>query len=335
MNYRQTTFGSDEASIQIPDPMRITEVHPVIISVSRATDIPAFYLEWFLERYRQGYIIWKNPYRQNHRQKVCFDKTRGAVFWTKDPGSLLPYLDIINSLSFHYYVQVTLNDYEGCSIELRVPPLQQRITDFQNLSRLLGKERVVWRFDPILLSDKISLENLFCRMEHLFSNISPYCDRLVFSFIDITGYRGVVRNLKAYGLLGVRECSLEEKLQIAQFLQRCSQRYKILVMACSQSLDLSSFGIVPGRCIDDRLFSKIAVDDCEFQTWLAKGAKKDKGQRPHCTCIIAKDIGEYSTCLHQCRYCYANRSDEVVFARHHLHIRARSQGILPESIVPD
>lgn len=313
----------------------ITDIHPVIISVSRATDIPAFYFEWFLRRYKEGYIIWKNPYRQDRRQKVYFDKTRAAVFWTKDPGSLLPYLDTLDSLSLHYYVQVTLNDYEGCGYELQVPSLEKRINDFQELSRRLGKHRVIWRFDPLLLSDTITPDELFRRIKGLFSHLGPYCERMVFSFIDISGYRGVMRNMARYGLTDVREFSYDEKVLTAGVLERCAKVYGTLVMACSQELDLSSFGIVPGRCVDDRLFRRIAEDDEEFIRWLSWGAKKDKGQRAHCTCIVAKDVGEYSTCLHQCRYCYANRSDDVVSARNHLHLRAMSHGILPESIVPD
>jgi hypothetical protein len=269
------------------------------------------------------------------RQRVCFDKTRGLVFWTKDPGSLLDKLDEIDQLGLHYYVQVTLNDYEGCGYELNVPLLEKRIYDFQELSRRLGKHRVIWRFDPLLLSGLINLSALHQRIGSLFTHLGPYCERMVFSFIDIQGYRGVMRNMKTYGLTDIREFTRAEKLETAAFLQSCAATHGTLIMACCQELDLSSYGIVPGRCIDDRLFRRIAVDDAEFLSWLDRGAVKDKGQRPHCTCIVAKDIGEYSTCLHQCRYCYANRSDEVVISRHHLHMRARSQGLVPESIVPE
>lgn len=333
MGDHQVTLGGLLASA--PQKIRVSEIHPVILSVSRATDVPAFYLDWFLQRFHEGYSVWKNPYRQNQRQQIFFDKTRGLVFWTKDPGSLLNRLEEIDQLGLHYYVQVTLNDYEGCGYELRVPPLEKRIRDFQDLSRRLGRHRVVWRFDPLLLSDSFLLNELHQRVGSLFSRIGPYCERMVFSFVDIHGYRGVTRNMKTYGLTDVREFTTEEKHTTARFLEQCSQAFGTLVMACCQELDLSTFGIVPGRCIDDRLFRRIAGDDPEFLSWLDRGAHKDTGQRPHCTCIIAKDVGEYSTCLHQCRYCYANRSDEVVIARNHLHMRTMGQGILPDSIVPE
>jgi len=312
----------------------VTDIHPVIISLSRATDIPAFYLDWFLRRYAEGYIIWKNPYRQNQKQKVLFDKTRAAVFWTKDPGALLYRIDDIDALLLHYYVQVTLNNYEGCGYEPGVPSLEKRIHDFQEISRRLGRERVIWRFDPLLISDLNPLEELFRRIESLFSLLSPYCDRMVFSFIDISGYRGVTRNMLHYGLTQVREFTYEEKITTARFLQDCSMTYGPLIMACSPDLDLTQYGIVPGRCVDDRLFRRIASHDTDFINWLDHNSKKDKGQRVHCTCIVAKDVGEYSTCMHKCRYCYANRQDEVVTARNHLHHQAIIQGILPESIVP-
>nr|WP_319540394.1 DUF1848 domain-containing protein [uncultured Methanospirillum sp.] len=333
MGDRQVTFEGMPAGSS--SNVIVTEIHPVIISVSRATDIPAFYMGWFLHRFREGYVIWKNPYRQNRRQKVLFDKTRAAVFWTKDPGALLSRADEIDTFGIHWYAQVTLNDYENLGYELRVPLLEKRIRDFQDLSRRLGKERVVWRFDPLLLSDTLSLPSLSDRIEHLFTELGPYCERMVFSYVDIAGYRGVTRNMKQYGLTGVREFLPEEKLQIAQVLQRCAEKYGVLVMACCQALDLSGFGIVPGRCVDDRLFCRIAGEDTEFITWLNRDARKDTGQRAHCTCIVSKDVGEYSTCLHQCRYCYANRSDEVVAGRYLLHRQAMSRGIIPESIVPE
>ena len=110
----------------------------------------------------------------------------------------------------------------------------------------------------------------------------------------------------------IREFQPEEKLKIAGVLEQCAKKYGVLIMACCQELDLSVYGIVPGRCVDDRIFRRIALHDPEFISWLDRDARKDTGQRAHCTCIVSKDVGEYSTCLHQCRYCYANRSDEVV-----------------------
>lgn len=312
----------------------VTDIHPVIISVSRATDIPGFYMDWFLRRFHEGSIIWKNPYRQNRRQRVLFDKTRAAVFWTKDPGSLLARADEIDDLGIHWYAQVTLNDYEGLGYERRVPLLEKRVRDFQDLSGRLGKERVIWRFDPLLLSDILSLSSLQERIERLFSLLGPYCERMVFSYIDLR-YRGVMRNMKQYGLTDIREFLPDEKLEVAEVLERCAQKYGVLVMACCQELDLKRYGIVPGRCVDDRIFRRIAAHDPEFINWLERDARKDTGQRAHCTCIVSKDVGEYSTCLHQCRYCYANRSDEMVAGRYLLHRQAIIQGIIPESIVPE
>ena len=122
-------------------------------------------------------------------QRVLFDKTRAAVFWTKDPGSLLAKADEIDELGLHWYAQVTLNDYEGLGYELRVPLLAKRVRDFQDLSRRIGKERVVWRFDPLLLSGTLPLSSLQERIERLFSLLGPFCERMVFSYIDLR-YRG-------------------------------------------------------------------------------------------------------------------------------------------------
>ena len=333
MDDYQVTLGGTRVE-QVPG-VRVTPVHPVIISVSRATDSPAFYMDWFLDRYARGYLFWKNPYRQDHRQQVFFDQTRGAVFWTKDPGALLVRLDEIDALGLHYYVQVTLNHYEGSGYEPGVPPLQKRIADFQELSRRLGRERVVWRFDPLLLSDQITPDDLAGRIQFLFSCLGPFCKRMVFSFVDISGYRGVTRNLNRYGLTDVRECTETEKTRFAGVLEESARRYGTMVMACCQEGDYSRFGIVAGRCVDDRLFLRIAGDDTKFVRWLERDAKKDKGQRPRCTCIVSKDVGEYSTCMHLCRYCYANRADELVTSRFRAHREAMGRGIIPGSIVPE
>ncbi|HWQ65932.1 MAG TPA: DUF1848 domain-containing protein [Methanospirillum sp.] len=324
----------DGTVLKKTDP-RIREVHPVIISVSRATDIPAFYMDWFLERFDSGSLIWKNPYRRDNNIEVFFDQTKGAVFWTKDPAAFLRRIDDINRTGLYFYLQVTLNNYEGCGYELHVPPLSERIQAFQDISRLIGRDRIMWRFDPLLLSDLIPLPELFTRIDRLFFYLAPFTRRMIFSFIDISGYRGVTRNMTRYGLDAVREFTDEEKIHTARFLQECSSRYGLLVMACCQTLDLSGYGIVPGRCVDDRVFRQIATGDTEFISWLDHDAVKDKGQRPRCTCIWSKDIGEYSTCMHLCRYCYANRGDEIVAARYHLHQRARGNGLPLLSIVPD
>ena len=311
------------------------EVHPVIISASRETDIPAFYMEWFFERLYDGFMIWRNPYNRKQQQKVCFDKTRGIVFWTKDPGSLLRYTDVLDASGLHYYVQVSLNNYEGTGLEPYLHPLQERIRSFQELSGRLGRDRVVWRFDPLLLSDRISFSDLCGRMQYLFDQVSSFTERLTFSYIDITPYHGVPRNLKQSGFPDVREFTDREKIEFARFLRDLRHETDISLTACCEEISLSEYGITPARCVDGGIFSRIAGSDPDFIRWLTRNAKKAKGQREHCTCIESKDIGQYSTCPHLCRYCYANRSEHIVLSRYHQHIDMMKTGIHSPSILPD
>lgn len=143
----------------------MTTVTPVIIPASRATDIPDFYSEWFMKRLRAGYAVWTNPFNRNSSQRVSFEKARVFIFWTKDQAPLMPHLDEIERMGYHYYVQYTLNDYEREGLEPGLPSLDDRVETFRALAERIGKERVIWRFDPLLLSDDLTVEGLLARVE--------------------------------------------------------------------------------------------------------------------------------------------------------------------------
>ena len=218
---------------------------PVILSTSRETDIPAFYADWFVSRLREGWCGWGNPFNQQ-MHRVSFDKTRMIVFWSKNPASMLERLDEIEALGFRqYYFQFTLNDYVAEGLEPNVPPVAERIDTFRRLADRIGKERVIWRFDPLMLTDKISIDTLLGRIAAIGRQLKGYTEKLVFSFIDISAYRKVQRNLAG---LGIREFSRDEQARFAKGLSELNRELGLELATCGEEADLGTFGVRHNRC---------------------------------------------------------------------------------------
>ena len=295
-------------------------LRPVILSASRSTDVPAFYADWFVRRLREGWCTWVNPFnRQEFR--VSFEKVRCIVFWSKNPRPMLERLDEVEALGFrNYYFQFTLNDYVSEGLEPNVPPVAERIDTFRRLADRIGKERVIWRFDPLLLTNAISSDKLLEKIANIGRQLKGYTEKLVFSFIDISSYRKVQKNLSS---LNCREFTPAEQVGFAERLSRLNAELGLELATCGELADLSAHGVKHNKCVDDDLMMRLFHDDAElmdfigaeydmFNGWQIKKSKKDKGQRTACGCIVSKDIGMYNTCPHLCRYCYANFNDELV-----------------------
>ena len=318
-NVRQTCFVIDGVD---------KIMSPVIVSASRSTDIPAFYADWFLERLKAGYSVWVNPFNQE-RYRVSFADTRMIVFWSKNPKPMLERLDEVESLGFRqYYFQFTLNDYVAEGLEPNVPPVAERIGTFKRLADRIGKERVIWRFDPLLLSGSLTVDVLLEKIASIGHELQGATEKLVFSFADIQAYRKVGKNLSG---TNCREFSSVEKMEFAKGLRDVVISLGLEMATCAEDIDLSEYGIKHNKCVDDDLMVRLFHDDAKLMDfigaeydmidgWTIKKSKKDKGQRKACGCIVSKDIGAYNTCPHLCRYCYANTSDEVVM-RNWLHSR--------------
>ena len=295
---------------------------PLIISASRATDIPAFHAEWLKERLEAGFVERINPFNRKPGI-VSFAAARVFVFWTKNPRPMFSLLDDLEARGLHYYFHFTLNDYEAEGYEPGLPSLEERVETFKALSGRVGRERVVWRFDPLLLTDKLSVSKLLEKVERVGRLIHPYTSRLVFSFADIAGYQNVQRNLKRAGVKA-REFTTSEMEVFSAGLHRLNKEWGLSLATCAEGMDLEAFGIEHGRCIDDRLLVKLFPQDVELMRFLgyeeglggvlcplpSKRKLKDPGQRKACGCILSKDIGSYNTCAHQCAYCYAGRANE-------------------------
>lgn len=314
---------------------------PVIISASRSTDIPAFYTKWFFNRLAKGYCAWYNPFNQQ-KMYISFKKCKVIVFWTKNPRPILPYLHELDERGIHYYFQVTLNDYVEEGFEPNVPSVDERIETFIQLSKIIGKERIIWRFDPLIITPNITPRELLLRIWHIGNKLKGHTDKLVFSFVDVKAYRKVQNNLVKETMLFTKdnvenaEASYAQRIEIVEGLQKIRDAWhkdgwKIEMATCAEDIDLERYGIEHNRCIDGELMKRIFADDEELVYYLHtlkwperdmfgnlppipnKVRKvKDAGQRKVCGCMVSKDIGMYNTCRHFCVYCYANTSKECV-----------------------
>jgi hypothetical protein len=346
--------GWEKIPVTVPDPEKpgatctVEGIAPLIVSASRSTDIPAFYGDWFMARLAAGYVKWKSPFG-GKPQYVSFEKTRLFVFWSKNPEPFLPHLAMLTLMGYGSSFQFTLNDYESEGLEPGVPPVDERIATFIRLSRCIGKGRVVWRWDPLVLSNQITVQGLLEKIELIGNQIAPFTERLFFSFVDIEKYPKVRRNLRAAGAAGAREFTDEDVEQFCSGLAELNREWRLSITTCVEVRDLSRFGIGRGQCISRDLMLQEFRDDRELMDLLQPGEQetlagipsavsdpsrhlKDPGQRNTCRCIVSKDIGQYGTCPHLCSYCYANSSPERARQNYARFCADRDRGIFHDAI---
>ena len=307
---------------------------PVIVSASRSTDIPAFYAYWFFHRLKVGYSAWTNPFN-GVKSFVSYQNTRFIVFWSKNPEPLLGHLDELKERNIGCYIQYTLNDYVKEELEKGVPSLGERIDTFKRLVDKLGKGRVIWRFDPLILTDQISMEDLLRKVENIGDQLKGYTEKLVFSYADIALYKKVKANLEK-SHVNYTEWSTAQMEEFAERLSELNQKWHYQLATCGEKIDIEQYGIQHNRCIDDDLMIRFAHHDKALMdvlgveitegdlfnpkpTIIKHRDNRDKGQRQFCGCMVSKDIGEYNTCPHLCEYCYANASKEKAQENYNKH----------------
>lgn len=429
--------------VKTDDGRDVDALCPIIVSASRSTDIPAFYADWFFYRLMKcNYSAWTNPFNSK-KCYVSYGKTRFIVFWSKNPKNLIGHLPELKERNINFYLQYSVNDYQKEKLESGLPSLGERIGTFRRIVDLYDANHVVWRFDPLILSDSLTVDVLLERVKYIGDRLKGYTNKLVFSFADILSYRRVQNNLNSIGFR-YRDWKKEDMQEFARGLAELNRSWNFELATCGEEINLPEFGIRKNRCVDDRLIVKIAhtdielmkflhvriidnsssvennsssenfsrggqesmdfdvqdalqkseqpvpQDDCfdsfdssgqgelfalqgscvqeklsdtveqgelfgstdreQFSLFLSpEGSSEDKktpsvladrggdlsgcsddvidlgggkiavfdrdnrdrGQREFCGCIISKDIGEYSTCVHRCQYCYANTSIEA------------------------
>jgi len=270
----------------------------MIISASRRTDIPSYYSEWLFNRIKEKFVYVRNPFNTRQINVINLDPELidCIVFWSKNPKPMIDNLSLLKDYS--YYFQFTLTPYES-DVEVKLPPKTEIIETFKKLSDIIGSQKVIWRYDPILISNKYNTAYHIDKFEKMASVLNGYTEKVTFSFIDF--YKKITENIK---LLEIVEISTEEKNIIAQNFSEIARNNNFSIDTCAEDIDLSKYGITHARCIDDRLISKITGNNLLIE--------KDKNQRQECGCVRSIDIGEYNSCSNGCVYCYANHNNNIV-----------------------
>ncbi|NLB77481.1 MAG: DUF1848 domain-containing protein [Clostridiaceae bacterium] len=278
----------------------------MIISASRRTDIPSFYSDWFFNRIKESFVYVRNPMNIHQVSKVSLspDVVDGIVLWTKNP---LPMLGRLNELAqYHYYFQFTLNSYQS-DVEVNLPSKNNVIIPvFQKLADMIGPDRVVWRYDPIFLNEKYTINYHAEYFEKLARRLKDYTRKCTISFID--NYRNTVNNVRSLNIDNLAE---QDKEILAKTLSVIAHEHGLAMDTCAEGIDLSKYGITHAHCIDDRLLEKISGYGLKIE--------KDKSQRLECGCVSSIDIGLYNTCKNGCKYCYANYSPKTVETKSQKH----------------
>ncbi len=286
----------------------------MIISASRRTDIPAFYSKWFMNRVKAGFIRVPNPLNAKQIADVAIncDEVEAIVFWSKNPAPLIPCLPELDERGFRYYFQFTLNDYPA-ALEPNVPSVDSRISTFRALADLLGPRRVIWRYDPIIVSNYTPVEYHKERFAYIADQLKGKTSRVMISFVDLyqKTERRLVKLEKEEGYQFQRQSSFDENSSLARYLATIAKENAMEIFTCAEERDYSQSGIRSGMCIDNRLIADL---------WsLTVNDRKDPSQRECCLCRQSKDIGMNNSCLQGCVYCYATTSLEIAtrhFSQH-------------------
>lgn len=277
----------------------------MILSVSRRTDIPAFYSDWFYNRIREGYVCVRNPMNRRQVSKIRLspDMIDCIAFWSKNPAPMLPRLGEL--ADYMYYFQFTVTPYDR-ELEKGLPQKESVIETFRRLSDRIGPKRVIWRYDPILFSQSMDVSYHLHGFEAIAKRLASCTQTCVISFVDL--YQKTRRNLRE---TTVREPSADEITRLASGMASIASSYGIRIQSCAERIDLEPMGIRHGRCIDRMLIEEL------------QGARlnvaRDRNQRPECGCVQSVDIGVYDTCSHGCLYCYANTDTKTVCRNRVLH----------------
>ena len=260
----------------------------MIISASRRTDIPSLHTKWFLNRLKEEYVITQNPISKNNFYKIPLNKNIVdiIVFWSKNPN--IDFLKEVKDLGYEFYLHFTITPYNK-NIERNIPDKNLLIRNFQIISKLFGKEKIIWRYDPIILNDDFDANYHLNNFKNFADSLNGYTDECIFSFVQI--YSKIKNNIK--------NINDDDKLLLIENIKEISEKNNIKLKSCSQDFDkITNIRVEKSACIDKERIQKILGYSIK--------EKKYKSQRKLCNCIESIDIGMYNTCTNGCIYCYAN-----------------------------
>lgn len=285
----------------------------MILNTGSRTDIPAYYSDWFYNRIREGYVLVRNPYYPLQITKYLLNPKviDVMVFCTKNPEPMLDRLSLLSVFDTFWFVTIT--PY-GKEIEPYVPSKEQVIQSFCRLSRLVGRYRVSWRYDPVFIYGQYSVDYHIEEFRRMAKTLSGYTDQCVVSFIDL--YEKTKRNFP-----GIRSVTGREQEELVAAFSEAAKENGLQIHLCCEK-----DGLVRDNVDADGCMSKAVLEN-------ALGCKlnvpKKKAARKECSCLLGADIGAYNTCGHGCLYCYANYDKEIVRKNMGLH-NARSPLLIGE-----
>lgn len=286
--------------------MRNDDPRP-IISISRRTDIPAFYAPWLKRRLEEGWVEYVHPYsRKRFQVSLKAAHVAALVFWSKNFGPFFQVLPLLKAHSIPFYCLYTITGLPS-ALEGKVPPLEASLSSFRKLAEETSPDRIQWRYDPIILSPALTVDYHRKRFDSIASQLSGFTRRCIVSFVN--RYKKIQGRLEKSGFR-LMDPPVEEKFFLLRELMKIGKRYEIDLYYCCDEGMLAS-GIKKARCVDPEILSKHCGVDISRMVF--SPTRKD------CGCLKSLDIGFYDTCPHGCVYCYANSRVNLVeknWARH-------------------
>lgn len=267
----------------------------MILNVSGRTDIVAFYTEWFINRYREGFVDVRNPFSKQMVSRIYFEDVDAILFCTKNP---IPILDFLKEIDKPILFHVTLTPYQK-EVEPNVPSKKEIIEAIKKLSSIVSKQHLVVRYDPIFLSKKYTITYHKKAFLKLCSLLDGYVEKIIVSFID--DYKNVRKN---QSVLQYRPFQEDDYKGLGLAFSQIAKEHHMTVQTCFEERNLVEYGFQKGECLSHTLAFQL-TGKTHFKTWTARKEKK-------CKCVQMVDIGVYNTCRHFCKYCYANYDERQV-----------------------
>ncbi len=276
----------------------------MIINTGGRTDTVQYYSDWLLRRFAEGYVLSRNPLFPDKvtRYELTPDKVDCVVFCSKNYKPILPRLREITD-RFPAYFYYTITAY-GKDVEPGVPSIEESIETLKELSALVGKERVAWRYDPVLLTREYTIRRHLDTFPWMARELAPYIDRCIFSFVEM--YKKLETNMPE-----IIPMSETERDALARGLGAAAAKLGMVIQTCGTNGDYTRYGIQASGCITLSILGK--ANHMEFRNL------KHKGMREGCHCMESRDIGAYDTCLNGCKYCYANKNPRKAFENYEYH----------------
>lgn len=273
----------------------------MILFASGRTDIPAFYSNWFINRVKAGFVDVRNPFNQNLVSRINFSDVDLIMFCSKNP---LPMIDKLKMLKVPVLFHVTITPYSK-DVEPNIPDKRLIIEGVKKLSLVLGIDNVVLRYDPIFLSDKYNVDYHIRAFDKLCKNLNGYVNKIIVSFMD--EYKNVRINKD---ILKYRTFTREDYKKIGEAFSKSAMDNGMIVQTCFEDNDLTEYGFVKGECLSHEL--AYILTGKKFKSSNVRKEKK-------CECVQMVDIGDYNSCMHMCKYCYANYDEKAVSSNFKMH----------------